>query len=44
MKIVVDTNRIIAALVKNGTAREILYNDTSRFASCANSLLQFVSK
>lgn len=33
MKIVVDTNRIIAALVKEGTTREILFDDHFEFVT-----------
>ena len=33
MKILVDTNRIIAALVRNGTTREILFDKNFLFAT-----------
>ena len=33
MKILVDTNRIIAALIKNGTTRDILFDENFEFVT-----------
>ena len=40
MKIVVDTNRIIAALVKKGTTREILFNKNFTFITPEYTLIE----
>ena len=40
MKIVVDTNRIIAALVKDGTSREILFDEYFEFITPDYTLIE----
>ncbi len=40
MKLVVDTNRIIAALIKNGISRRIIFEDSLKFITPDHSLAE----
>ncbi len=40
MKIVIDTNRIIAALIRDGTSRKILFNENFSFITLDHSLFE----
>ena len=40
MKIVIDTNRIIAALIKDGISRKIIFNEKFQFVTPDHSITE----
>lgn len=43
MKVLIDTNRIIAALIKNGTARIILFDESFEFVTPDYTIIEILN-